>query len=62
MQKDIFEKYKGQTVKLVLKPNSFALTGKIEAVYDDCFQFKTSQEMGYIDFEKVEYLTLIRCL
>jgi len=29
MQKDIFEKHKGQKVKLVLKPNSFALTGMV---------------------------------
>lgn len=60
MQKDIFEKHKGKKVKLVLKPNSFALTGIIEAVYDDCFQFKTPQETGFITFDKIEYLTLIR--
>jgi hypothetical protein len=60
MRKDIFEKHKGQTVKLILKPNSFALTGIIETVFDDCFQFKTPQETGYITFDKVEYLTLIR--
>ena len=60
MQKDIFEKHKGQTVKLVLKPNSFALTGIIKDVFNDCFQFKTPQETGYIAFDKVEYLTLIR--
>ncbi|RLF58607.1 MAG: hypothetical protein DRN27_04955 [Thermoplasmata archaeon] len=60
MQKDIFEKHKELTIKLILKPNNFALTGIIEDVFEDCFQFKTTQKTEYITFDKVEYLTLIK--
>lgn len=53
MQKEIFEKQLGKKIKLVLKPKNFALNGVIDAVFDDCFEFRTEQKTSYITFDLV---------
>ena len=58
MNKAIFEKYKGKHVRIRLKPNHFALDGTIDEVFEDCFQFSTSQKTSYLDFDAIEYITL----
>lgn len=53
MHKSIFEKLKGQKVKLVLKPKNFGLTGTIDEVFEDCIQFTTDQKTSYLGFEVI---------
>ena len=53
MNRQIFEKHMGQHVKIVLKPNFFAIDGIINRVFDDCFEFTTRQRTSYIDFDNV---------
>ena len=52
MDKKIIHRCVDKKVKLVTKP-SFALYGKIIAVFDECIEFKTEQGTSYIDFEKI---------
>lgn len=53
MKKDQFEEYIGQQVQIVLKHNSFVLTGYIDAVFDDCFKFRTTQKTSLITFDAI---------
>jgi ubiquinone biosynthesis protein UbiJ len=60
MEKDILEKLKGQCIKLSLKPNSFILTGVIDAVFEDCIQFTTRQQTSYIDIDTIGAIIPLR--
>ena len=53
MDKDIFKKYKGKYVKIGLKPNNFTLSGYIDEVWEDCFEFRTKQKTSFLDFDAV---------
>lgn len=55
MQKSFFQRYKGKKVNLRLK-DGFNLTGTIDDVYEDCFEFTTSQGTSIIIFEEVSIL------
>ncbi|MFX1298459.1 MAG: hypothetical protein ACFFD2_26835 [Promethearchaeota archaeon] len=57
MDKKNFEHLQGKYVKLTLKPNNFRLDGTIDALFDDCFQFTTKQQTGYIEYEQVAQVT-----
>lgn len=53
MHKQIFEKFLGKKVKIVLRPNNFGLVGTIDAVFEDCIEFRTSQQSSFLAFDKV---------
>ena len=48
MDKTIFKKYEGQFVKITIKPNDFTLYGQIDAVFDDCIEFRTDQKISVL--------------
>lgn len=53
MQKELFEEFKGQEIIISVKPHDMALKGVIDAVFDDCIQFRTPKETSYMTFDKV---------
>ena len=58
MHKEFFLKHEGHIVTIKLKPNYFALTGKIDAIFEDCFQFTTSKKTSYIEYNTVASLVI----
>ena len=50
MNKNIIEKFEHKNVKLILNNTGFVLYGYINAVFDDCIEFKTKQKVSYIEF------------
>jgi len=56
MNKEIFKKHIGKLVKITLKPDEFALYGRINAVLEDCIEFKTKQSTSYLNFENITTL------
>ena len=56
MNRVIFKRYEGQFVKITIRPRDFTLYGTIEAVFDDCIEFKTSQKTSYLDFSNITSL------
>jgi len=53
MQKELFEEFKGTNVIISIKPNDMALKGIIDAVFDDCIEFRTPEETSYMTFDKI---------
>lgn len=56
MDKIIFKRYEGQFVKITIKPRDFTLYGTIEAVFDDCIEFRTDQKTSYLNFSNITSL------
>ena len=52
MNREVFVKYQGKLVKIKLK-DGFGLAGKINQLYDDCFEFTTHQGTSVISFDNV---------
>ena len=52
MNKEIFERLKGKPV-ILIKKDKFTLKGIIYTVFDDCFEFATSSQTSYMDFDNV---------
>ena len=59
MRKEDFEFFEGKPLKLVLKPNEFALYGKILRISDDCIIFQTKQKTSIIPFQNI--FSLVEC-
>ena len=53
MDRRIFEQNVNKRTVIKLKPNGFVLDGVILNVFDDCFEFETTQRRSYIDFNSV---------
>jgi len=56
MNRKVFENNLGKYVRITLKPH-FILEGTIDYVFDDCFEFTTTQKSSYLDFDQI--LTLV---
>ncbi len=52
MNREILEPFVGCFVKIILDGN-FALSGTIEAVYDDAILFTTTQQTSVITFGRI---------
>ena len=53
MDREIFEKHKGNFVKLGIKPTNFAIDGHIDEVFETCIAFRTKQKTSYLEFDAI---------
>jgi hypothetical protein len=56
MNREMILPFQDKTIKLILEGN-FALTGKIETVYDDAILFTTRQKTSLIVFTRIQEIT-----